>query len=120
MAKDRKPAMPNGMREARIAHGLTQEQVAAMTGLSHSFIQRAETGQRDPSAGTMRKIARALRKHPGELFFDYVGPPDMPADQAAVMANKMDPDTRETWLSIGRTLLSKAPTAPHRRRRPKP
>jgi transcriptional regulator with XRE-family HTH domain len=47
---------------------MTQEQLAAKTGLSRGYLARLETGRHDPSATTLAKIALALRVPISSLF----------------------------------------------------
>ena len=44
----------------RLEHDLTQQQLAAMIGTSHSAISRLESGQATISLKTMKRIAEAL------------------------------------------------------------
>ncbi len=48
------------IRRIRLERGLSQERLAAMTGLSASGISRIESGQRHPLPRTIRDIAHAL------------------------------------------------------------
>lgn len=48
------------IRDARVALGLSQRELAAITGLSNAFISRVETGRRTPSAGTMLVLAEVF------------------------------------------------------------
>lgn len=50
----------NGIREARIAAGLTQAELAGRSGLTQSHISRLENGEHSPSHATVKKIADAL------------------------------------------------------------
>jgi len=47
---------------------MTQEQLAAKTGLSRGYLARLETGRHDPAATTLAKIAKALRLPIASLF----------------------------------------------------
>jgi len=55
------------LRDARIAAGLTQEQLAAKTGLPQSHISRIENAKHSPARATIEKIAAALGK-PASFF----------------------------------------------------
>ena len=59
---DRSPDIAFGqrLRYYRIAHALTQEQVAWSIGMSRVFISELERGLREPSLGTILRLARAL------------------------------------------------------------
>ncbi|MCW5775081.1 MAG: helix-turn-helix transcriptional regulator [Phycisphaeraceae bacterium] len=56
------------IRDARTEAGLTQEQLAAKTGLPQSHISRIENAKHSPSRTTIEKIAGALGKP--VTFFD--------------------------------------------------
>lgn len=48
------------LRERRFELGLTQQEVAAAAGTSHSAISRLESGSHTPSLATLQKIAAVL------------------------------------------------------------
>jgi transcriptional regulator with XRE-family HTH domain len=48
------------LRRQRLANGLSQEQLAAKTGLHPSEVSRLERAVREPRLGTIAKLARAL------------------------------------------------------------
>jgi transcriptional regulator with XRE-family HTH domain len=47
----------------RQALGLTQQELAACVGTSHSVISRIESGQRPTSVTTLRRLAEAFDTH---------------------------------------------------------
>ncbi|MGC1955672.1 MAG: helix-turn-helix transcriptional regulator [Gammaproteobacteria bacterium] len=53
---------------ARIARGLTQEQLAARMGTSQSYIARLESGTTLPSTRTLMRIAKATETRPHISF----------------------------------------------------
>lgn len=55
------------MKEARLARGLTQRDLAALTGLSVGSISEIERGQQNITAETIQKIADALVLPYGKL-----------------------------------------------------
>lgn len=57
------------IRDARTEAGLTQEQLAAKTGLPQSHISRIENAKHSPARATIEKIAKALDKP--VTFFDF-------------------------------------------------
>ena len=59
---DRSPDIAFGqrLRHYRITRTLTQEQVAWSIGMSRVFISELERGLREPSLGTILRLARAL------------------------------------------------------------
>jgi transcriptional regulator with XRE-family HTH domain len=48
------------LRRQRLANGLSQEQLAARTGLHPSEVSRLERAVREPRLGTIAKLAHAL------------------------------------------------------------
>jgi transcriptional regulator with XRE-family HTH domain len=48
------------LRRQRLANGLSQEQLAAKTGLHPSEVSRLERAVRQPRLGTIAKLAHAL------------------------------------------------------------
>lgn len=61
-------ALGKNLRAARDELGLTQEEVAARSGVQAGEISRIEHGKRDPQVSTLEKIARALEMTPGRLL----------------------------------------------------
>ncbi len=59
-----------GIRQVRREQGLSQEQLAKISGLSRSSIINFETGRRDPRVKDLRKIANALNVSVKELISD--------------------------------------------------
>jgi transcriptional regulator with XRE-family HTH domain len=56
------------IRRQRVTLPLTQQELAAMTGVSPSYLGRIERGERYPSARVLRKIAKPLGFGENELF----------------------------------------------------
>jgi len=59
--------MPNGIRELRLALGLTIDDVARLGGLSPSTVLRAEHASVRTNRSTLACLAAALGCHPDEL-----------------------------------------------------
>ena len=55
------------LRRQRLAKGLSQEQLAAKTGLHPSEVSRLERAVREPRLGTIVKLARGLGVSASEL-----------------------------------------------------
>jgi transcriptional regulator with XRE-family HTH domain len=49
-----------GLRIARAAKGLSQKELAEMTGLNGNYISMIEAGRRVPSADTLKSLADAM------------------------------------------------------------
>jgi transcriptional regulator with XRE-family HTH domain len=58
------------LRQVRLDHGLTLAQLALVTGLSAAHLSRIETGERQPSIGTLLQLARAYGTSIGALVDD--------------------------------------------------
>lgn len=56
------------VRKARIAAGLTQEDLADRAGLDRSYVGGIERGERNPTLVVISKIATGLDISLGELF----------------------------------------------------
>ena len=56
------------LRDARERLGITQEEVAARSGVQAGEISRIERGKRDPQVSTLEKIAAAVEMPPGRLL----------------------------------------------------
>ncbi len=56
------------LRELRMEQALTQIELAEMTGLARTTIIRLEAGNPRATAPTLRKLARALKVKPVELW----------------------------------------------------
>ena len=69
----------NHLRLLREAAGLTQQDLAKLTGLTTATISYAETGRVEPSLDTIRRLAAALNVQPGVLLDE----PAAPAEGAA-------------------------------------
>lgn len=58
------------IRQERLRHGLTQEQLARKAGVALNTVQRLEAGKHNPSMKTLRGLSRALGVRPGRLLGD--------------------------------------------------
>jgi transcriptional regulator with XRE-family HTH domain len=58
----------SNLRAARKKLGLTQEEVAARSGVHPTEVSRIEAGKRDPQVSTVLKLAKAVEVPPGELL----------------------------------------------------
>lgn len=55
------------LRRVRLAAGMSQEQLGLEAGVQRNFISLLETGQNQPTIGTISKLARALGMKASEL-----------------------------------------------------
>ena len=63
------PSLGNRLRVARAENDLSQEQLAALAGVTRQTISSIETGQYNPSALLALVLAHRLGKKFEELFF---------------------------------------------------
>lgn len=49
-------------RDARVSHGLTQAQLAELTGVPQADISRIERGAGNPTEATLQRLAHALNR----------------------------------------------------------
>ena len=61
--------LKNRLKEARAEYGLSQQQLAAVVGVSRNIISSIETGQFCPSAKLALVLCIALNKTFEELFY---------------------------------------------------
>ena len=59
------------LREFRVERGMSQAELALRAGCTPSHVSLVETGKRQPSIATLRRLSEALRIEPGRLL---VGP----------------------------------------------
>jgi transcriptional regulator with XRE-family HTH domain len=58
------------LRTHRLSVGLSQEQLGLESGVQRNFISLIETGQNQPTIGTIFRLAAALRIKPSKLVAD--------------------------------------------------
>lgn len=58
----------NKIRQFRRANGLSQQQLAALIGITTGAIGFYERGLREPSLATIKKLSDALHCKPTDLF----------------------------------------------------
>lgn len=56
------------LRKHRLTAGLSQEQLGLESGVQRNFISLIETGQNQPTIGTIFKLAGALNVNPSKLI----------------------------------------------------
>lgn len=59
------------LRTERTAAGLSQQQLAARSGISQSNISAIENGARRPTAQTIERLRAGLRPYPAEVLADH-------------------------------------------------
>ncbi len=83
------------IRQQRVTTPLTLHQLAAMSGVSPSYLGRIEKGERFPSASILRKIASPLGFDEDELFIlaGYLSPqpPSIAEKNPEYSGGRLDP-----------------------------
>lgn len=62
------------LRRVRLAAGMSQEQLGLESGVQRNFISLIETGQNQPTIGTIVRLARALGMKASELVAEAERP----------------------------------------------
>ena len=62
------------LRRVRLAAGMSQEQLGLESGVQRNFISLIETGQNQPTIGTIVKLAHALGMKASELVAEAEKP----------------------------------------------
>lgn len=63
------------LRQLRREHALTQEQLAASADVSPSTVYHIEAGKVHPRPSIIRRLARVLEVHPGDIAIDAAEEP---------------------------------------------
>lgn len=66
--------MTSTLRAARLRRKMTQDDLAAKTGIDQTHISSIEIGRRYPSEDTVKRLAKALRVTPSSLQFERPQP----------------------------------------------
>jgi DNA-binding XRE family transcriptional regulator len=67
--------LAKNVRHWRIAAGLTQTAVAKRSGMNRSYLSHLESGRRNPTLGTLERLAKTLKVTPGTFFEDVSARP---------------------------------------------
>lgn len=84
------------MATIREARGLTQADLAEMTGLGQGYVSKIESGVANPSLDKINLIAQALKVEPAELF----SLPDLQKRVLAAISSIKDPARVEAALVV--------------------
>jgi len=68
LSKELRVALGNNFREARTRKGMSQQQIAAATGITQGRIARIELGQVNVTLETIMRIARVVDSDPLHLL----------------------------------------------------
>lgn len=93
---------PMRLAQIRKRRGLTQVELAEMSGVEQATISRVERGSDAVTLRTLRQIADALGVSLGDMFLD-----DRTAAEAALLAafRSLPRGRQEGWLDLARTII---------------
>ncbi len=60
---------PEQITKRRVVLGMSRKSLAQVAGMTYNAVWRIETGQREPLAGTLAALAKALRLKTVNYFF---------------------------------------------------
>ena len=66
--------LPQRLREARLAHGLSMESLSKQSGVSRSMVSQIERGESSPTIATLWNLTRALKLDFGVLLDEVPDP----------------------------------------------
>ncbi len=93
--------LDKNLLQIRKSRGLTQDQMATLTGIHVNSIKSYEAGKSQPSAQALKTIALALSVSTDELIFDdYERSPDQSLKLAFEAVATMNAEDRQTILSL--------------------
>jgi|GEM_PF-625151 len=74
------------LRRIRTQRGITQKELGAVTGMSHTFIGEMERGLKAPNLNAVIALAQALNAGVDELMSDFIRKPPPPHQPGAAVA----------------------------------
>lgn len=87
------------LRDIRIRRGLSQEDLAELTGVAQKSISDIEIGRREPRPSTLRKLARGLDVEVAEFFLEPSNPLGTPPETALERLRAASPAQLRRLLS---------------------
>lgn len=82
-------AFCQNLRQRREEVGMTQQQLARTAGLSYNFVSQVERGVKQPTLGTIAKLAKALEMPPHLLLFEKAKPPDQQEEKVVQLLRRL-------------------------------
>lgn len=72
------PTFAERLRELRTRSGISQYELARRSGLSSQAVNRLESGDREPTWGTVKKLCKALGVTPNDFVAEDPPAPEPP------------------------------------------
>ncbi|WP_342571476.1 helix-turn-helix transcriptional regulator [Paenibacillus sp. FSL R5-0749] len=103
------------IRAIRKAKGLTQQQLAELSGLDDAYIGSVERGERNFSVDTLEKITIGLKVSVYQLFFDTsnINKEDLDHHNAIAEYTSIISDIKPEQLKILRNIINELKAAFH-------
>ena len=60
--------LPTELKKARLAAGLTQEELAAKAGISREYVNYVERGKRQPTVAVFIRLCKAMKQYPPDVL----------------------------------------------------
>lgn len=89
------------IREARIAAGLKQRDVAEKIGLSQPYFAQIERGERRLNTEFQIKISEALGVKPDDLV-DFDAPNEADEEYLLTVFRSLPPERRQGWMDMAK------------------
>jgi transcriptional regulator with XRE-family HTH domain len=112
--KEVKAQFGQRLRELRLANGITQEQLAELSGLSYKFIGEIERGHGNPTLVTLRQLSIGLGL---EMHDFFVAPARDDHPDVVYRLRKQELQAVREALRAADVLLNRLAPVPRRRRR---
>lgn len=95
----------NMVRKARLAHGLTQEQLAELIGIDQRTILNIENHKGNPKFEILFPLIRALKIDPSEIFYPELQEGTPALGQLRALLSDCSADEAATLVAVCRSLL---------------
>jgi transcriptional regulator with XRE-family HTH domain len=60
--------LPTELKKARLAAGLTQEELAAKASVSREYVNYVERGKRQPTVAVFVRLCKAMKAYPPDVL----------------------------------------------------
>jgi len=102
-------SFPRKIAELRKENALTQKEMANKLDIHVSQLKRYEAGTSQPTLDVFRKLVLALHVSADILLFDKQRGPDEDLRLHFEAASKLDPDEKDGFIRLKRTLFHEVP-----------
>jgi len=97
------------IKNERKKRGLTQEKLAGLSGVSNTFISFIESGNKNPSLKTIKKLADVFQISLSDLFSEMTvtknPKPDVKANKLLYLIQDENPSTKEFIFEVCKAII---------------